>query len=190
MMLMISSRIEQRLDLEECQREAEPPQVHQKGTQIISSRQPHSKPVTSTTLCKVQRSRASFEIECIAVSDPRVAEPRCFIRSDGTEHGDIPDGLRQQRSGLREASLQGKFEMSRQDARRRGGVSLDGKSRDESRASINENNLDAKIETERPSYTQGPCSDSACGRQHEGVVSARGRGARSCREQAGGHGAR
>ena len=45
------------------------------------------------------------------------------------------------------------------------------KSRDGSRASIDEKNLDAKIETERPSYTQGPCSDSACGRQNEGVVS-------------------
>ena len=45
------------------------------------------------------------------------------------------------------------------------------KSRDKLRASIDEKNLDAKIETERPSYTQRPCSDSACGRQHEGVVS-------------------
>ena len=43
--------------------------------------------------------------------------------------------------------------------------------RDESRASIDEQNLDAKIETERPLYTQGRCSDSACGRQHKGVVS-------------------
>ena len=42
------------------------------------------------------------------------------------------------------------------------------KSRGESRASIDEKNLDAKIETERPSYTLGPCRDSA---QHEGVVS-------------------
>ena len=50
-------------------------------------------------------------------------------------------------------------------------ATLDVKSRDESRASIDEKNLDAKIETERPLNTQGPCSDSACGRQHEGVVS-------------------
>ena len=38
-------------------------------------------------------------------------------------------------------------------------------------ASIDEKSVDAKIETERPLYTHGPCSDSACGRQHEGVVS-------------------
>ena len=44
------------------------------------------------------------------------------------------------------------------------------KSRDESRASIDAKNLDAKIERERPLYTQGPC-DSACGSQHEGVAS-------------------
>ena len=44
-------------------------------------------------------------------------------------------------------------------------------SRDESGASSDEKNLEAKIETERPLCTQGPCSDSACGRQHEGVAS-------------------
>ena len=44
-------------------------------------------------------------------------------------------------------------------------------SRDESGASSDEKNLEAKIETERPLCTQGPCSDSACGRRHEGVAS-------------------
>ena len=62
------------------------------------------------------------------------------------------DGLSQQRSGLREAIL-------------------DVKSRDESGASSDEKNLEAKIETERQLCTQGPCSDSASGRQHEGVAS-------------------
>ena len=45
------------------------------------------------------------------------------------------------------------------------------KSRDESGASSDEKNLEAKIETERPLCTQGACSVSACGRQHEGGTS-------------------
>ena len=87
--------------------------------------------------------------------DPRVAEPRRGIRFHQVRWN------RTWRNTRRLESI--KKWPTGSEPRRQG--------RDKSRASIDEKHLDAKIETERPLYTQGPCRDSACGRQHEGVVS-------------------
>ena len=73
MMVMISSRNEQRHDLEECQREAEHSQVHKREARS-SHQDNHTANPKNQQHC--ERSRASFEIECIAVPDLRVAEPK------------------------------------------------------------------------------------------------------------------
>ena len=79
-----------------------------------------------------ERSGSSFEIVYIPVPDPRVDEPRRssrFHQERWNRTKKHRDGLSQQRSGRSEASL-------------------DVKSRDESGASSDEKNLDAKIETD------------------------------------------
>ena len=103
--------------------------------------------------------------------DPRVAEPR-----RGSRFHQVRWNTTWRYTGRLESTQKWPTgSKPRREGRDESIVSVDEQkqpsSRDESRGSIDEKNLDAKIETERPLYTQKPCSDSACGRQHEGVVS-------------------
>ena len=87
-----------------------------------------------------ERSGSSFEIVYIPVLDPRVVEPRRssrFHQERWNRTKKHRDGLSQQRSGLREASLDGKVEMSQERAPTK-----------RISSELRRKDLDAKIETD------------------------------------------
>ena len=149
---MISSRIEQRHDLEECQREAEHSQVHQRESRS-SHQDNHTANPNNQQHC--ERSRASFEIECIAVHDPRVAEPRRCSRFHQVRWNRAWRNTRRLESTKKwptgsKPRLDGRDESTgRVDKEERASTG----SRDESMVSVDEKNLDAKTETEKDPKT-------------------------------------
>ena len=105
MMLMVSSRIEQKHDLEEYQREAEHSQVH-----LRESRSSHQDNHTANRKNQqhCEKSRASFEIECIAVPDPSRAREGQQVSSDQMERLEStnkwPTGSKPRREGRDEST--------------------------------------------------------------------------------------